>query len=233
MTRPTLARLGAACGIVFPIGLFLAVGNGNSFAPWRAVAATWALVLALPFLAYLYSLLRAAEDEGGWLSTLALVAGVSGILLKLTSDAPEFAIHRNGIAKGSQLYKALDNSAGAATLMSLYPLAICCAAVAVIALRQRVLPRWLGIFAAVTGVSTRRQRRLRLRELRASAAALSPLDARHQHRPAPPDIRRNRTRRLLDVATATGAAAPHKRPPDSPRTPPPRVAGTAAVAKHA
>ena len=153
MTRPTLARLGAACGIVFPIGLFLAVGNGNSFAPWRAVAATWALVLALPFLAYLYSLLRAAEDEGGWLSTLALVAGASGILLKLTSDAPEFAIHRNGIAKGSQLYKALDNSAGAATLMSLYPLAICCAAVAVIALRQRVLPRWLGIFAAVTGAA--------------------------------------------------------------------------------
>jgi hypothetical protein len=148
-----LSRLGAACGIVFPIGLFLAVGNGNNFAPWRAVAATWALVLALPFLAYLCSLLRAAEGDGGWLSTTALVAGVSGVLLKLASHAPELAIHRNGIDKGSQLYKALDNSAGAATLVSLYPLAICCAAVAVIALRQRVFPRWLGIFAAVTAVA--------------------------------------------------------------------------------
>ena len=153
MTRPMLPRLGAACGIVFPIAMFLAVGNGSHFTPWRAVAATWALVLALPFLAYLCSLLRAAEGEGGWLSTTALVAGVSGVLLKLASHAPELAIHRDGIAKGTQLYKALDNSAGAATLVSLYPLAICCAAVAVIALRQRVFPRWLGIFTAVTAVA--------------------------------------------------------------------------------
>ena len=153
MARPTQQRLGAACGIVFPIAMFLAVGNGNHFTPWRAVTATWALVLALPFLAYLWSLLHAAEGDGGWFSTLALVAGVSGILLKLASHAPELAIHRDGIAKGTQLYKALDNTAGAATLMSLYPLAICCAAVAVIALRERVLPRWLGIFTAVTAVA--------------------------------------------------------------------------------
>ena len=112
MTRPMLPRLGAACGIVFPIAMFLAVGNGNNFAPWRAVAATWALVLALPFLAYLCSLLRTAEGDGGWLSTTALVAGVSGVLLKLASHAPELAIHRDGIAKGTQLYKALDNTRG-------------------------------------------------------------------------------------------------------------------------
>ena len=153
MTRPMQQRLGAACGIVFPIAMFLAVGDGSHFAPWRAVAATWALVLALPFLAYLWSQLRAAEGEGDWLSTVALVAGVSGVLLKLASHAPELAIHRNGIDKGTQLYKALDNTAGAATLMSLYPLAICCAAVAVIALRERVLPRWLGIFTGVTAVA--------------------------------------------------------------------------------
>ena len=68
MNRPMLPRLGAACGIVFPIAMFLAVGDGNHFAPWRAVAATWALVLALPFLTYLCSLLRTAEGEGGWIS---------------------------------------------------------------------------------------------------------------------------------------------------------------------
>ncbi len=153
MTTPMQQRLGAASGIVFPIAMFLAVGDGSHFTPWRAVAATWALVLALPFLTYLWSLLRTAEGEGGWLSTLALAAGVSGILLKLASHAPELAIHRNGIDKGTQLYKALDSTAGAATLMSLYPLAICCAAVAVIALRERVLPRWLGIFTGVTAVA--------------------------------------------------------------------------------
>jgi hypothetical protein len=153
MTRQVQPRLGAACGIVFPIAMFLAVGDGSHFTPWRAIAATWALVLALPFLCYLWSLLRAAEGERGWLSTTALVAGVSGVLLKLASHAPELAIHRDGIAKGTQLYKALDETAGAATLMSLYPLAVCCAAVAVIALRERVLPRWLGIFAAATVVA--------------------------------------------------------------------------------
>lgn len=153
MPRPILPRLGAACGIVFPIAMFLAVGDGGHFAPWRAVVATWALVLALPFLAYLWGLLRAAEGEGGWVSTVALVAGASGVLLKLASHAPELAIHRDGIAKGTQLYKALDDTAGAATLMSLYPLAVCCAAVAVIALREHVLPRWLGTFAAVTAVA--------------------------------------------------------------------------------
>jgi hypothetical protein len=145
-------RLGAACGIVFPIVMFVAVGDGNHFATWRAVAATWALVLALPFLAYLWSLLRAAEGEGGWISTTALVAGVSGIVLKLASHAPELAIHHDGIVKGTPLYKALDNTAGGATVVCLYPLAICCAGVAVIALRQHALPRWLGIFAALTAV---------------------------------------------------------------------------------
>jgi hypothetical protein len=145
-------RLGAACGIVVPIVMFVAVGDGNHFATWRAVAATWALVLALPFLAYLWSLLRAAEGEGGWISTTALVAGVSGIVLKLASHAPELAIHHDGIAKGTPLYKALDNTAGGATVVCLYPLAICCAGVAVIALRQHALPRWLGIFAALTAV---------------------------------------------------------------------------------
>jgi hypothetical protein len=148
-----LPRLGAACGIVFPIATFLAVGNGNHFVPWRAVIATWAFVLALPFLAYLYSLLRRAEGDGGWLSTAALVAGSSGIVLKLASHAPELAIHHAHIVKGTQLYKALDDIAGGATVTSLYPLAICCAAVAAVSLREHVLPRWLGGFAALTALA--------------------------------------------------------------------------------
>ena len=149
MSKLMLPRLGAACGIVFPIVMFLAVGNGSGFAAWRAIVATWALVLALPFLAYLYSLLRRAEGDGGWLATVALVAGVSGIVLKLGSHAPALALHHHHIAKGTQLYKALDDMGGGATVMSLYPLAICCAAVAAVVVRTGVLPRWLGAFAVV------------------------------------------------------------------------------------
>jgi hypothetical protein len=152
MTKPLLPRFAAACGIVFPIAMFLAVGNGNNFAPWRAVISTWALVLFLPFLAYLCSLLRRADGDG-WLATVALVGGLSGILLKLVSHVPELAIHQDHLAKGTPLYNALDHMAGAATILSLYPLAICLAAVALIALRTRVLPRWIAAFAALTAVA--------------------------------------------------------------------------------
>jgi hypothetical protein len=153
MSTPTLPRLAATCGIVFPIAMFVAAGDGSQFAPWRVIAASWALVLFLPFLAYLCSLLRRAEGEDGWLSTTALVAGVSGVLLKLTSHAPAFAIHHDHLAKATPLYKALDDIAGAATVTCLYPLALCCAAVATAALRNRVLPRWLAALAALTAAA--------------------------------------------------------------------------------
>ena len=153
MSTQHFARVGAACGIVFPVAMFLAVGDGNHFAPWRAVVATWALVLALPFFGYLYRVLRGADASDAWLSTAALVAGVTGITLKLASHAPELALHRDHIAKGTELYKVIDDIAGAATLTSLYPLAICSAAIAAVVLRERILPRWLGIFAAVTAIA--------------------------------------------------------------------------------
>lgn len=153
MSKPLLPRFAAACGIVFPIAMFLAVGNGNNFAPWRAVVSTWALVLFLPFLAYLCSLLRTADRDGRWLATLALVGGLSGVLLKLISHVPELAIHQDHLAKGTPLYKALDHMAGAATTLSLYPLAMCTAAVATAAFRSQVLPRWIAGFAAVTAVA--------------------------------------------------------------------------------
>lgn len=153
MSKPLLPRLAAACGIVFPIAMFLAVGNGNNFAPWRAVVSTWALVFFLPFLAYLCSLLWSADRDGHWLATLALLGGLSGVLLKLISHVPELAIHQDHLAKGTPLYKALDHMAGAATTLSLYPLAICLSAVAIIALRTHVLPRWIAAFAAVTAIA--------------------------------------------------------------------------------
>jgi hypothetical protein len=112
-----------------------------------------ALVLFVPFLAYLHSVLRAAEGDRGWLSTTALAAGLVGIALKLSSGAPEIAIHRAHVADGTQLYKALDGLAGAATVASLYPLAVLCAVVGLLAARTGALPRWLGFAAAFTAVA--------------------------------------------------------------------------------
>lgn len=153
MTTPQRSRVGAACGAIFAIALTVAVGNGDGYNAVRAVVATAALVLFVPFLAYLCSLLRAAEGEGGWLSTTALAAGLVGIALKLWSGAPEIAIHRAHLADGTQLYNALDDLAGAATVASLYPLALMCAVVAVLAVRNGALPRWLGFGAGFTAAA--------------------------------------------------------------------------------
>jgi hypothetical protein len=51
------------------------------------------------------------------------------------------------------LHSALQDIANVATVTSMYPLALLLAAVAVIALRTAVLPRWLGYGAAVTAAA--------------------------------------------------------------------------------
>jgi hypothetical protein len=154
MNRVMLPRLGAASGGIFAIVLFVAAGNGShSFSTPRAVAAVAAITLALPFISYMSSLLRAAEGANGWLAPAALAAGITGIGLKLVSIVPEVAIHRARTADGTQLHKALQEMAGAATVLCLYPLAVFCAATALVALRTRVLPRWLGAGAAVTATA--------------------------------------------------------------------------------
>jgi hypothetical protein len=156
MNQPTLSRLGAACGAVFAIVLVVANGDGSqSFSAPRAVAGIAALTLAVPFLAYLCSVLRTAEGADGWLAGAALAAGITGITLKLGSAAPELAMHRAHLAAGTPLHAAVDAIAGSATVLSLYPLAVFCAAVAIVGFRTRTraLPRWLAAGAAVTAVA--------------------------------------------------------------------------------
>jgi hypothetical protein len=152
--QPALPRLGAACGAIFAIVLFVSNGNGDHpFSGLRAIAGISALTLALPFIAYLCSILREAEGATGWLTTSALAAGITGITLKLASGVPELTMHRAHIASGTPLHRTLDGLAGAATVLSLYPLAVFCAATAIVALRTKVLPRWLAGAAAITATA--------------------------------------------------------------------------------
>jgi hypothetical protein len=151
MEAPTTPRLGAACGAVFAVVLFVAAGNGSGdyLAP-RAIAGLAALVLFIPFLAYLCSTLREAEQATGWLAQTAFAAGLAGITTKIVSTFPELALHRAHIADGTALHRFGQALADGATVISLYPLAVCCAATAAVAFRTAVLPRWLGAFAALT-----------------------------------------------------------------------------------
>jgi hypothetical protein len=80
----------------------------------------------------------------------ALTGGVAGITIKLASVAPEIAA--NHLARGA-VHNALQDVANTATVVSMYPLALLLAAVAVIVLRTRALPRWLGYGSAVTATA--------------------------------------------------------------------------------
>jgi hypothetical protein len=149
-----MPRLGAACGAVFAAVLFVSDGDGShAFSAPRAVAGVAALTLAIPFVAYVCARLREAEGVHGWLSSTALVAGVSGITLKLASEAPELALHRAHVVDGTQLHKAVDEIAGGATLLSLYPLAAFCAAMAIVSFRTGAFPRWVGASAGITAAA--------------------------------------------------------------------------------
>lgn len=154
MNKPGLPRLAAACGVIFAVGLTAANGNGNQpFLGVRAIAGIAALTLILPFFGYLCSLLHEADGADGWLANTALAAGIAFLVLKLGSGAPELAVHTAHVAAGTQLATSIDGIANAATLLSLYPLAVFCAVTAIVAFRTRVLPRWLSAGAAITAAA--------------------------------------------------------------------------------
>jgi hypothetical protein len=154
MNKPALPRLGAACGAIFAIVLTIAAGDGSqSFSNARAVAGIAAITLALPFIAYLCSLLRQAEGPDGWLATTAFAAGITGIVLKLASGVPDLVIHRTHLAAGTQLNTAFGAIGDGLTVLALYPLALFCAATAIIAFRTRALPRWLSTGAAISAAA--------------------------------------------------------------------------------
>jgi hypothetical protein len=127
--------------------VLLFVGD-RSGVQWLAVAG---LVLFIPFLAYLYSILRTAEGQQGWLAPTALAAGLCGITLKLVSDVPERALRH--LQAGTPLEKTVRDVADGAFVIALTPLAVFTAAVAAIAIQTGALPRWLGASAALTSVA--------------------------------------------------------------------------------
>jgi len=154
MNATILPRLGAACGAAFAVVLFVASGDGSgNFSAARAIAGLAALTLFVPFLAYLCSLLRDAEGPNGWLASTALSAGLAGIVLKIVSVTPALALHRANVADGTALHKLFDAFDGSVTVIALFPLAVFCAATAILAFRTGVLPRWLAGAAALTAVA--------------------------------------------------------------------------------
>lgn len=148
MTTNALRRLGALCGALFAVTLFVGSSVGGHAG---IVAGIGGLTLFIPFLAYLCAILREAEGGTGWITATAWSAGLVAITVKLVSVVGE--IPNRHRTEGTEIYAAIEDIGNAAFIITLYPLALMFAAVAVVSLETGVLPRWLGFGAAVTAVA--------------------------------------------------------------------------------
>ena len=140
-------RLGALSGVFYVVLLMGSTSTGSD-AQVVIVLELIAILLFLPFLGYLYSVLRRAEGEGAWLSATAFGAGLVDLTIKLGRIAPGFASRTEGL--DPQLHQALEKMNSVAFIVTMLPLGVMMAAVATVALKTRVLPLWLGLMAAIT-----------------------------------------------------------------------------------
>jgi hypothetical protein len=142
--RIVLDRVGAAGGAAFVVLIF---AGGDSDAPAVIAMELLALVLLIPFLTCLWRVLQLAEGPDGWLATCALAAGLVDVTIKIGSIAPGKAAQR--LEEGSTLEQALSDMNNIAFILTLLPLGVMMAAVALVTLRHGGLPRPLGWLAAV------------------------------------------------------------------------------------
>ena len=143
-------RLGAFSGVLFVVLLMGSTSTGSD-AQIIIVLELIAILLFLPFLGYLYSVLRQAEGEGAWLAPTAFGAGLVDLTIKLGSIAPGFAARTDGL--DPQLHEALEKMNSVAFIVTMLPLGVMMAAVAIVILKTHVLPLWLGLLAAITALA--------------------------------------------------------------------------------
>ena len=143
-------RLGALSGVLCVVLLMGSTSTGSD-AQFVIALELIAILLFLPFLGYLYSILRQAEGEGAWLAPTAFGAGLVDLTIKLGSIAPGFAARTEGL--DPQLHQALEKMNSVAFIVTMLPLGVMMAAVAIVILKTRVLPLWLGLLAVITALA--------------------------------------------------------------------------------
>ncbi len=140
-------RLGAISGLLYVVLLFGPSSTGSE-AQIIIVLELIGMLFFIPFLGYLYSILRQAEGEGAWLAPTAFAAGLMDLTIKLGGIAPSFAAQPEGLEP--QLHDALHKMNSVAFIVTMLPIGVMMAAVAIVIIKTRVLPLWLGLLAAVT-----------------------------------------------------------------------------------
>ena len=150
MDKQMWPRLGAASGMLF-IALILSGDNALVSEDVGLVIELFGLILFIPFLGYLFAVLRRAEGGEGWLSATAFGAGLIAFALKLAS-APPVIVARGGEVS-TQIEGALVAMNNASFMITLLPLGVMVAAASAIVLKTGVLPAWLGWVGTVTAVA--------------------------------------------------------------------------------
>lgn len=145
MYERILPRLGAASGAV-SVALMFGLASTGSDASNVIAGELIGLLLFIPFLGYLWSVLREAEGPDGWLSATAFAAGLVGITMKLASIAPGWAARDFG--DGTATHKALERINEVSFIAQMLPDGVMLAAIAIVTLKTHALPRWLGWLAA-------------------------------------------------------------------------------------
>ncbi len=170
MSDRTVERLGALSGIVGvvmgPIAFALFASGGLAPGPGRsreslasAVAApasvqvffgvsldTLSSFLLIFFFARLWVRLRRAEGDPGWLSIAALAGAILGIAAGLGDKAAFYALAAQA-GHGLEVQEAItlqDIAQGFFSLAGAYTGVLFVGAAALVILRARALPRWLG-----------------------------------------------------------------------------------------
>ncbi|MGH2799580.1 MAG: hypothetical protein ACRDM0_18370 [Thermoleophilaceae bacterium] len=140
-----LPRLGAASGAL-SVALIFGLSSTGSDAQVVIALELIGLLLLIPFLSYLWSILRAAEGPAGWLSATALGAGLVGVTTKFGSIAPGWAAR--DFEDATAMHKALERMNEVAFIAQMLPDGMMLAAIAIVTLKFGALPRWLGWLAA-------------------------------------------------------------------------------------
>lgn len=145
MSGQTTSRLGAASGIAYVLAILSlnSVESDNSIVLGAEVVA---LLLFVPFLAYLWSRIRLADGSDGWLAATAMGAGVVAIAVKLAGVLPAILVEQGDLAPG--ITDAFTRFGDVSFMVSMMPFGVFLAAVAAIVVRSHVLPTWLGWSAA-------------------------------------------------------------------------------------
>ncbi len=175
MNKTWLKRLGAASGVLYVVLAIIGSGSSdpgpninatqNEIIAWaksfQLTSSLWislyvellGLLFFLVFAAYLYSVLSRAEGEFGWLSATVFASGIATVVIKLTDfpfAATAFARAADGF--NPQILAILWDLANFAFFITLVTQAFLLGAAAIVILRAKALPAWLGWSAAVIAV---------------------------------------------------------------------------------